>query len=253
MPSLEWNFETWNNDEVWAQRGDDWSIPWGSPEAQWHFILLPRIHRFLPANSIVEIGPGLGRWTQFLLPQCQSFTGVDLSWKGIEGCRRRFSEQPHSTFHTNDGYSLDMLSDESIDFAFSFDSLVHTEWDVVSSYLRELARVLKPNGAAFLHHSNLAAVPDHSIGLKHARAATVSGELVLSESEALGLSVVSQERFDWGADNPGLTDCMTVLTRAHHALPAVVDNPGFMCEVTHIGPIAHLYAPPGTAVSKKST
>ena len=50
--------------------------------------------------------------------------------------------------------SLPMVEDQSIDFAFSFDSLVHVESDVLMGYLAELARTLKPEGVAFLHHSN---------------------------------------------------------------------------------------------------
>lgn len=242
MPSLEWNIETWGTDEVWEERGDQWS--WTSTEAQWHFVIRPRIQRFLPAKSILEIAPGLGRWTQFLTAHCEKFIGVDLSRKGIEGCRKRFADQPHAAFHHNDGYSLDVVGDESVDFAFSFDSLVHTEWDVVSSYLGELARVLTPEGVAFIHHSNLAALADQRIGLSHARATTVSGDRVLEESKTLGLSVISQERFDWGMGHLGLTDCVTVLTRALYPEPAVVDNPGFMCEIGHVRLIAHLYAAP---------
>ena len=57
----------------------------------------------------------------------------------------------------NDGHSLPMVGDTSIDFAFSFDSLVLVEADTLARYLSELARVLKPDGVAFLHHSNFGA------------------------------------------------------------------------------------------------
>lgn len=50
-----------------------------------------------------------------------------------------------------------MVADSSVDFAFSFDSLVYVEAEVLKGYLTELARVLKPDGVAFLHHSNLGA------------------------------------------------------------------------------------------------
>ena len=49
----------------------------------------------------------------------------------------------------NDGQSLPMVADSSIDLAFSFDSLVHVEDDVMPSYLDELARVLSEDGVAF--------------------------------------------------------------------------------------------------------
>ena len=46
-----------------------------------------------------------------------------------------------------------MAADASIDFAFSFDSLVHAEANILESYISELARVLKANAIAFIHHS----------------------------------------------------------------------------------------------------
>ena len=54
----------------------------------------------------------------------------------------------------NDGRSLDMIEDGSVDFAFSFDSLVHADAEVIAGYLRELERKLAPEGVGFVHHSN---------------------------------------------------------------------------------------------------
>jgi hypothetical protein len=48
-----------------------------------------------------------------------------------------------------------MLNSGSVDFAFSFDSLVHAEADVIQAYVEQLASILRPGGAAFIHHSNL--------------------------------------------------------------------------------------------------
>ena len=52
-----------------------------------------------------------------------------------------------------------MVEDGSVDFAFSFDSLVHAEADVLGAYLGELARKLKPDGVGFIHHSNIGGYP----------------------------------------------------------------------------------------------
>lgn len=55
----------------------------------------------------------------------------------------------------NDGRSLDAVVDGSVDFVFSFDSLVHLEVEVIESYLKQLASKLTPNGVGFIHHSNM--------------------------------------------------------------------------------------------------
>ena len=47
-----------------------------------------------------------------------------------------------------------MIEDGSVDFAFSFDSLVHADAEVVTGYLRELERTLASEGVGFVHHSN---------------------------------------------------------------------------------------------------
>src|SRR5919204_2447169 len=155
MPSVAENRESWNETYTWERDGDEWSDPWGGAEAQWHFTLLPRIHAFVPTGILLEIAPGFGRWTRYLRGLCESLVVVDLSERCISACRKRFAAAKHVKYYVNDGFTLPMLPNRSIDFAFSFDSLVHAEADVVDSYLAEVARVLQPEGVAFLHHSNL--------------------------------------------------------------------------------------------------
>ena len=66
MPTIERNKELWDGLYHWSEMGDEWSKQWGCPYMQWYGMLLPRIHSFLPAKTILEIAPGYGRWTQFL-------------------------------------------------------------------------------------------------------------------------------------------------------------------------------------------
>ena len=66
MPSLEDNKIKWGTTHAWTHHGDEWSEAWGGAAMQWHSMILPRIHRFLPTKRIIEIAPGHGRWTQFL-------------------------------------------------------------------------------------------------------------------------------------------------------------------------------------------
>src|SRR4051812_18318564 len=156
MPDVEANLRQWDSEYSWPDQGDEWSAAWGGVDAQWHSTLLPRVGTFLPAATILEIAPGFGRWTNYLLGACDRYVGVDLSPASIEACRERFAGVGHAEFHVNDGRSLDVVGDASVDFAFSFDSLVHVEEDAIAGYVDELARVLSPSGLAFIHHSNLA-------------------------------------------------------------------------------------------------
>src|ERR1700722_1275613 len=159
MPSVDENLDTWNERCDWTNEGDEWSEQFGGTEALWWFVLYPRIHCFLPAPRILEIAPGYGRWTQFLKGHCSSLIAVDLAPKCVEHCKQRYSIDGHLEFHVNDGRSLSMVSDDSVDFAFSFDSLVHAEEDVLEAYLKELHKKLRPGGTGFIHHSNMGAYP----------------------------------------------------------------------------------------------
>jgi ubiquinone/menaquinone biosynthesis C-methylase UbiE len=159
LPTVDANIRAWNDRYRWPEQGDEWSEPWGGAELQWLTTILPRIRAFLPAETILEIAPGHGRWTQFLKNYCKRLIMVDVAENCIEACQRRFSSDSHISYYVNDGRSLNMVSNESVDFVFSFDSLVHAEADVIKAYLTELAAKMKPNGAGFIHHSNIGAYP----------------------------------------------------------------------------------------------
>src|SRR3954451_7271791 len=139
MPGVDENREVWGGSYPWPEAGDEWSTAWGGTDAQWHCSVLPRVEPFLPASTVLEIAPGFGRWTQYLIPQSGRYIGVDLAQAGVDACRQRFADAPSAEFHVNDGRSLAVADDHSVDLAFSFDSLVHVEDDVIGGYLAELA------------------------------------------------------------------------------------------------------------------
>ena len=161
MPTIAANAGRWTTHR-WVAQGDEWS-PGGTAagtDLLWWRTLLPRIRRFVPARTVLEIGPGYGRWTNYLKSLCEHLVAIDVTPGCIDACRVRFAGDPHLEFHVNDGTSLDVISDHTIDFVFSFDSLVHAEADVLDRYIKQLPRILTPGGAAFIHHSNLGAFVD---------------------------------------------------------------------------------------------
>src|SRR5205085_3642920 len=92
MPDVEANRRQWDGDYAWPDAGDEWSAGWSGPDAQWHFTLMPRLRRFLPATAILEIGSGYGRWTSYLVGCCDRYVGVDLSAQSVAASRRRFAD-----------------------------------------------------------------------------------------------------------------------------------------------------------------
>jgi 2-polyprenyl-3-methyl-5-hydroxy-6-metoxy-1,4-benzoquinol methylase len=247
IPSIAENLRLWNRKYDWSAGGAEWSSLWGGVEAQWYWVLYPRIHRFVPASSILEIAPGFGRWTQYLKNLCGSLTVVDVSGRCIDACKERFTDASHIRYHINDGMSLSMVEDESIDFVFSFDSLVHVEQDVIDAYVKQLATKLTANGAVFMHHSNLAAV-EGKVQHAHWRARSVSAQTVRASAEEAGLHCFAQEIVNFGDSHVGrgdeLIDCFTILRRPGVQLERptnVVENSTFMPQSDMIARLARLY------------
>lgn len=214
MPSIEANLASWNRD--WGHDGSDWSSAWGSTAAMWRGSVLARIAPFVPTGALLEIAPGRGRLTEHLLPLCTSYVGIDLAPACVAACRERFADVGHARFAPTDGKTLPGVDDASVDFAFSWDSLVHAAKDVLRAYVGELARVLRPGASAFVHHSNLAAFVDGDTGKltvenPHWRDPTVSAELVRQACREHGLSCHVQELVQWGV--PYHNDCFTLLQR----------------------------------------
>jgi len=232
----------------WREGGEEWSAPWGGSAAQWFETIFPRIQRYLPAATILEIGPGFGRWTHYLREHCQRLHVVDPVAHCLEACRRRFGDDPRLSYHPNDGCSLDMIPVGSIDFIFSFDSLVHVTRETVAAYLHQFSDKLTRDGVGFVHHSNLGAygsaimnrIPPRVKKLltkakildqEHQRASDMTAELFRSYCDEHGLKCLGQELVNWRGRR--LIDCFTTFARADSKWPhtsQILRNPDFMRE-----------------------
>jgi SAM-dependent methyltransferase len=246
MPEISWNKLFWDGQYEWPEAGEEWSETWGGSEAQWFGCLYPRIHRLLPARKILEIAPGYGRWTKYLLRECtEKLVGVDLSEECVQACRKYFAKVPYAEFVSNDGVSLDMVKDGTFDLVFSYDSRVHVEMDVHNQYIPQMIRKLTKCGAAFIHHSNMAEAGDVVTGNSHVRAKSVSAGAIAKLVKDNGGVVLIQETHDWGGSG-GLIDCITVFARKdgiHKGRDVCLKNHHFMDEAELIkkyqGPYSH--------------
>jgi SAM-dependent methyltransferase len=230
LPEVNSNRELWGGSYDWATRGEEWSIGWGGSEPQWFGSLYPRLHRVLPASSILEIAPGMGRWTKFLLPLCHKYVGIDLSLECVRGCQNIFAEVGHARFINNDGFSLSDVEDNSFDLVFSFDSLVHVEFDVLKTYIPQILQKLNAHGVAFLHHSNMGALGTAFDVSSHGRALSVSRQNIEDLIVESGGQVIIQEVINWVGTFP--EDCLTMFTKdvGQHVAPLHLYNLRFVDE-----------------------
>lgn len=238
MPTIDENRKEWAKDSVWGSGGEDWSSAFGGSDMEYYSVILPRLHTFLPSGRILEIAPGFGRWTKYLIQQCNSFVGVDLEKKCVDACAVRFTR---GLFIQNDGSNLAFIPDHSIDLIFSFDSLVHADNIILEKYLAQFERVLKKDGVAFLHHSNSLVYAEK--GSRHFRDLTVSHQTVLGHCAKSGLWCNSQETFGWGGVEDEI-DCISVITPLGSSMKRdyrYLSNRNFVKQIEEIKSLALLY------------
>ena len=247
MPSPEENRRNWSEYD-WSAGGHEWYGAFGGASGAWQMAVLPRLQAFLPAEHVLEIGPGHGLWASYLRPHAQRMTLVDVTPGCIEACRKRFGKR-RMTYVVNDGRTLTEVGDGWIDLAFSMSSLVHADLSDMRSYIVELARVLKPGGIALLHHSNIGEYDFDSIPLTENgwRGRDVTHAAIAEACADVGLSCRVQELIPWGSHR--LVDCISLIARPVQFVPepepVVFENHSFFLPAQHMLRIRARYSPDG--------
>lgn len=101
-----------------------------------------------PADMrVLEIGCGAGRVTRALAGVFGEVHAVDVSGEMVALARRALGDMPGVHIYQNNGQDLSVLPLLEFDFAFSSIVFQHIpSRDVIYSYVREVARVLRPGG-----------------------------------------------------------------------------------------------------------
>ncbi len=115
---------------------------------------------------VVEIACGHGRIANQVIQKFSSMHMilVDINPDNIDFCTKRFSDVPGGedksifSFINNNGVDLQDIKDHSVDFVYSFDSMVHFNFVLMKSYIDEVRRILKDGARAFIHFSNYGGV-----------------------------------------------------------------------------------------------
>jgi SAM-dependent methyltransferase len=141
------NVRLWNTYD-WSQKGEEWT-----PNSTWKEELVRDfLVPYMPElGTLVEIGPGGGRWTEFLQRRASTLYVVDVAERALQLCRERFAACHNIKYILGDGTSLNIPTGE-IEGVWSYDVFVHINPVGASNYFREIARLLKPGGIAVIHH-----------------------------------------------------------------------------------------------------
>jgi SAM-dependent methyltransferase len=97
--------------------------------------------------KVLEIGCGSGRITRALAEIFGEVYAVDISGEMIRQARETLKNTPNAHVFQNNGTDLSVLGDIQVDFAFSYIVFQHIpSRPVIHSYVREVARLLRPGG-----------------------------------------------------------------------------------------------------------
>lgn len=132
----------------WSKNGEEWN---DSPEWRESIINLI-IRKYISGGRILEIGPGAGKWSKYLLEIADKLILVDLTETSITLCRKHLNQSDKCEFHVNDGSRLNFIDSSSIDYLWAFDTFVHIAPKETANYLKEISRVLKPGATGVIHH-----------------------------------------------------------------------------------------------------
>jgi SAM-dependent methyltransferase len=105
----------------------------------------------------LEIGCGSGRLMRPMSRHFLEIHGVDVSAEFIQEAREGLRDLPNARPQQIRGTSLEDFADQSFDFVYSFDLFPHIpSQQLVTAFLREIQRVLRPGGLARLQFNGSA-------------------------------------------------------------------------------------------------
>lgn len=132
-----------------------YGLEWGDPEVNppLKFLrdryVLPYVN---PQHTCVEIGPGGGRWTRYLLRFAKLYI-VDFHEEMFPQLRKNF-DTPNMAFIKNNGTDFPGVPDACVDFLLSMGTFVHLDKHLIEGYLQNMKRILKPGANVVIQYSD---------------------------------------------------------------------------------------------------
>ena len=132
-----------------------YGMSWGDPETvqPLRFVRDRFVLPFVRADlTALEIGPGGGRWTRYLLGFDKLYV-VDYYAELLAEFRKHF-RQPNIIAVQNNGTDFPGIEAESIDYVFSFGTFVHLDVELIEAYLRNLRPIIRPGADVVIQYSD---------------------------------------------------------------------------------------------------
>jgi SAM-dependent methyltransferase len=107
-------------------------------------------------SVVLELGPGTGRATRHVLPRCRKMILLDYSKFVCEWLGGYLAGKGEFEIHWLEHPSFSAVPDCCVDFSFAYGVFEHVELDDSWELLREMFRVLKPDGNVWFNFDTLA-------------------------------------------------------------------------------------------------
>lgn len=198
--SVTTNREIWTT-WAWERGGEEWTASEAWKQSLIEHVLDPTMPR---GGTILEIGPGAGRWTETLHARAEHLVLADITDTTLGLCRERLGDPPNVSYVRTDGSGLRDVASDSVDAVWAFDTFVHIAPLDVAGYLADVKRVLRDGGQAVIHHSGRR----DSEGWR----APMTGALFATLAREAGLGV--ERQFDtWDDERYGVRKQGDVMTQ----------------------------------------
>jgi len=132
-----------------------YGLQWGDPNKSSQLRLVKQHYLSYYINNdanVVEIGPGGGRWTRYML-DCNHVYAIDYHRQLLDELKKNYNRD-NITFIKNNGADFPDVPDAEIDFIFSYGVFVHLDIDIIDAYLGNMKRLLKPTSNVIIHYSD---------------------------------------------------------------------------------------------------
>lgn len=163
----------------------------------------------LDLENVIELAVGRGRHVKMYEPKAKHIVVVDILQKNIDYCKERYKDNKKIDYLCNNGYNLKELNSGEYTALFCYDAMVHFEMMDIYEYLKDIHRVLKPNGMALLHHSNNTS--NYTVTFTNSGRNYMSKDLFAYLSHRAGFDVIDQKVIDWAGVKD--SDCVTLLKK----------------------------------------
>jgi SAM-dependent methyltransferase len=202
--------------ETYLPRHGDWSRYYAEAEREtdreWQVI-----RNFIETDyspdftAVLDCTCGHGRIAERFTAISQYLICSDPNPDALAFCRERVAHWPHVSCAAFENGRI-AIPDESITFAYSWDFMVHFNLSELRDVFRELRRILRPEGGAFVHHSNYGALggPPRPWNENPGCRACVSAQDVAMLCDQYRLEILKQTVIDWS--EPSM-DCLTILRK----------------------------------------